>query len=333
MSTEVQVSTWEQLVSALNNNSYPQDAYPVFITLQNDIDMNDVAPTGVGTTTINTNTSSYTKVLDMCGHKIKNLRTSTSNPQPIFTDGTLGASLHIFNGDFVNLVCSGADFINFSHQSGSALTLEKVRIVGFRTGASYLYKQSDSAVKITLDRCYIDFPWYGANSSDYSYVPLVPYINNDPANAKATYCWFHETHGGWEVPYGENNARAMTSFAPLAIDGCYIDGEVKLKKVQNGSSIYYYVYNYTVHPSLSYTASTPNVLDIDWSISGGGTNNSSANTQRINALFKKPVSGVKNQYAISTPNGVPEPIFATAEQMISVEWLRSQGFPVIEPTT
>ena len=189
-------------------------------------------------------------------------------------------------------------------------------------------------------------PWYGAGSSVYDYTSLVkrgtPTGGNIPV---ANYCWFHESYGGWTIinsPDVKKPDVPTTSCCMFAMNGCYINGQVKLPLgyFQNGPSYYSNAHCYVYRANIGsyYTASTPNVIDVDWisDFSGMGYKQYlTCYVLNMNAVFKKSMATTNYNsigWSRSSAGSQPDIILATPEQMGDVEWLRSQGFPIIDPT-
>ena len=341
------VTTWSELVNALRQ-SEPDDI-DIRIYLMNDIDMNDVAPTGVSTTQIQSFGRSM--ILEGNGHCIKNLRTSISSPQPIFSMANYhylpSKALNIQNLDFVNLILAGSDFL-YDSSDYRQVNFTNCRFVGYRTGNSYLINQ---ATKISCTSCYFDMPWYGAGSSAYDYTSIVKRGTPTTDIPTANYCWFHESYGGWIIyspPYGSTTSSPTidyptTQCCMFAMNGCYIDGYMKRPSIINNSDVnalYCEVYRRDI--GNYYTATTPNVIDMMWEFvdkpSGSSFTPSSGIVYVLNmsALFAKtvivPTYQSYTNYYLTPVGSQPNIILATAEQMQDVSWLRAQGFPIIDPT-
>lgn len=341
----INVTTWTQLVNELKRLHVGDE--DVVINLMNDIDMNDGYASGVSTTQIKCFGRSM--ILNGNGHCIRNLRTSISNPQPIFSMADYHYSanipLRISNLDFVNLICAGADFLEES-SSYRYVQLTNCRFVGYRTGNSYLIGQD---AKISCTSCYFDMPWYGAGSSVYDYTSLVKRGEPTTDIPTANYCWFHESYCGWTLSGGSYSISPgvdypTTQCSMFAMNGCYIDGNMKMPYRQKSfevAEIYCEVYRRII--GNYYTASTPNVIDIEWSMSrhpSWGPSSYEAIVLNMNAVFSEKVTYYGNipitpssvSYSRLSQGSQPNIILATPEQMEDVEWLRSQGFPIIDPT-
>ena len=338
------VTTWSELVNALKQ-AQPDDVDTV-INLMNDIDMNEVAPTGVGTNQIKCFGRSM--VLNGNGHYIKNLRTSISNPQPIFSMADYhylaSSSLNILNLDFVNLICAGADFL-FDSSNYRQVNFRNCRFVGYRTGNSYLIHQNK---KITCTSCYFDMPWYGAGSSAYEYTSLIERGTPTEDIPTANFCWFHESYGGWTLTGGSSTTSPPSDYPTtqccmFAMNGCYIDGTMKVPYKQSGSDVYIYCHVYRNAIGSYYTASTPNVIDMEWTSTRHASWTPSAYIAHVldmSAVFSRnvtyygdvPIPPSSIAYSRDAAGSQPDVILATPEQMEDVSWLRAQGFPVIEDT-
>ena len=340
------VTTWSGLVSQLTQ-MHPDDE-TVVINLMNDIDMNDVSPLGVSTTQIKCFGRSM--VLNGNGHCIKNLRTSISNPQPLFSMADYHylqtKALDIRNLDFVNLICAGSDFL-YDSSDYRQVNFTNCRFVGCRTGNAYLINQG---TKITTTSCYFDMPWYGAGSSVYDYTSLVKRSEATTDIPVANYCWFHETYGGWTLSGGSSSTTPgidypTTQCSMFAMSGCYIDGNMKMPYRQKSSDtveIYCEVYRRII--GNYYTASTPNVIDIEWSMSrhpSWGPSSYIMQVLNMNAVFSEklthygdiPIDPSSISGSRISQGSQPNIILATPEQMKDTSWLQSQGFPIIIPTT
>lgn len=358
----VTASSWSGIVSA--NNSFGSDTTNT-IKLTQDIDLNNEYPSGVATLELKHYTGYYgtsrTWVLDGKdattgqNHAIRNLRTSISNPSAIFKqkDDTLSSITVIFrNVDFVNCIVSGGDFFlneYSSHKEYITLVVENCRFVGYRTGNAYLFNQP---LNITCTSCYFDMPWYGAGSSSYDYCALIPNNSNPNSSnlAKANYCWFHESYGGWTIANMEEGQHsncspgssiATTQCARFGMSGCYIDGSMKRPFSWNYSSGWKIGYTYcqVYYSSLAsyFDSSTPNVIDVDWYVDQVSASSVSLRVYALNlsgvqkmSMNAPNFSGV--DYYRSTATNKPNIILATPANMKNVTWLRSQGFPILEDT-
>lgn len=339
------VTTWSDLVYYLAQGR-PDDVDTV-INLMNDIDMNEVAPTGVGTNQIKCFGRSM--VLNGNGHYIKNLRTSISNPQPIFSMANYhylpSKALNIQNLDFVNLICAGADFL-YDSSAYRQVNFSNCRFVGYRTGNSYLINQT---AYVNCTSCYFDMPWYGAGSSAYDYTSLVARgAPTSDAIPTANYCWFHETYGGWTLTGGSSSTSPTigyptTQCSMFAMNGCYIDGVMKVPYKQTSSNVDAYCYVYRSDIGQYYTASTPNVIDMEWrttrhptwtpgSYTGYVLNMNGIFSEKVTYYGDVPISPSTISYTRTSTGSQPNIILATPEQMQDVDWLRAQGFPIIDPT-
>lgn len=334
------VSTWSELVSRLSE-MHPDDV-DTTINLMNDIDMNDVAPLGVSTTQIKCFGRSM--VLNGNGHCIKNLRTSISNPQPLFSMTDYHylptKALNIQNLDFVNLICAGSDFL-YDSSDYRQVNLTNCRFVGCRTGNAYLINQS---TKISCTSCYFDMPWYGAGSSVYDYTSLVKRGTPTTDIPVANYCWFHESYGGWTIRNSESadavrppQEYPVTQCSMFAMNGCYIDGTMKngINYWGTGNDGIFYCYVYRKAIGENYTASTPNVIDMHW-YSDLNAQYVKVRVLNMNGVFKKSFNAGTHdafEYQRIATGSQPNIILATPEQMQNPTWLQSQGFPIIIPTT
>lgn len=334
------VTTWSELVYQLQQG-HPDDVDTV-INLMNDIDMNDGYAGGVSTTQIKCFGRSM--ILNGNGHCIRNLRTSISNPQPIFSMADYHflptTALNIQNLDFVNLICAGSDFL-YDPADFRQVNFTNCRFVGYRTGNSYLINQS---TKISCTSCYFDMPWYGAGSSTYDYTSLVRRGTPTTDIPVANYCWFHESYGGWVITNSESSGGVQppqeyptTQCSMFAMNGCYIDGEMKMPvcywNLKNNGIFYAAVYRKEI--GNYYTAATPNVIDMHWSATMSSVQYTTVRVFNMSAVFKKSYnSGTfpAYEYTRVSIGSQPNIILATPEQMEDVEWLRSQGFPIIDPT-
>lgn len=335
------VTTWSELVYRLSE-SHPDDV-DTTINLMNDIDMNDVSPLGVSTTQIKCFGRSM--VLNGNGHCIKNLRTSISNPQPIFSMADYHylstKALNIRNLDFVNLICAGSDFL-YDSSDYRQVNFTNCRFVGCRTGNAYLINQS---TKISCTSCYFDMPWYGSGSSVYDYTSLVKRSDATTNIPVANYCWFHETYGGWTITNSESadvvrppQEYPVTQCSMFAMNGCYIDGTMKSgmyhwNAARNGL---FYAAVYRKEIGNYYTAATPNVIDMHWSTTMSSVQYTTVKVFNMSAVFKESYnSGTfpAYEYQRVSIGSQPNIILATPEQMQNPIWLQSQGFPIIIPTT
>ena len=354
------ITSWQ----SLHNNlayQYTHGTVPVY-TLTTDIDLNDEYPEGVSTTDIkgfsNYGNVEHTIIIDgkdpTTGaiHKIKNLRTNISNPQPIFnwslTTSYSDATIIFRNIDFVNLILAGGHFYE-SNGYVRQLNFENCRFVGYRTGNTYWVNQQRS---ITCTSCYFDLPWYGAGSSSYDYCALTPTDTNWNSStlSRANYCWFHESYGGWTITNVEGDSHSgcapgssivTTQCARFGMSGCYIDGSMKRPYSWSYSSGWKigYAYCYAYYSSIApyFDSATPNVIDVDWYVDQVSASDVGLRVYDLN------LSGVQKEsmtapnfssvsYYRSTASGKPNIILATPAQMKNVEWLRSQGFPILEDT-
>lgn len=366
----VNVTSWQDI----ENNAHSSDSTQT-LNLLNDIDLNDEYPLGITSVEIYLNIGYYlnsgTWTLNGDNGQggryiIKNLRTSIESPQSIFTNyygmtSNPNAKIVFKNIDFVNLVLSGADFFNnFSNGSSEftgSIEFINCRFVGMRMGAAYLFNKK---TKIKCTSCYFNMPWYGAGSSNYDYISLIPQ-NTDTLDAStlplAYYCWFHESYGGWTLTSAFDAEASVrppyktptTQCSYFGLDGCYIDGEMKVPVNMAWSSYnddYSYISLYVTSTAVAsvYVASTPNVIDIHWIAynnwsSINRTHHAHCQVINQNGLFNKNFTHTGNNsprdttYTRNSAGSQPNIILATPEEMQDVTWLQNQGFPIIDPTT
>lgn len=346
MATTVEVSTWAELSAACQPSSIV--TFPYTIKLLNDIDMNDGYSQGVNQYIYSNLYGTATYIIDGDGHTIRNLRNPITGGDVFKTDYGTNVTYKFQNIDFVNLILSGGHFLNLYPQSDGTgrmnIVIENCRFVGYRTGNSYLINQS---TKISCTSCYFDVPWYGAGLSIYDYTSLVKRGEPTTDIPTANYCWFHESYCGWTITNSSSSADVKpdvptTSCCMFAMNGCYIDGQVKLglKYYQNGPSYNNTARCYVYREAIGsyYTASTPNVIDVDWISDFSGmsySQNLTCYALNMNAVFKKSMTTTNYRsidWSRTSVGSQPNIILATPEQMGDVEWLRSQGFPIIDPT-
>lgn len=329
------VSTLAELITAMNG----VNSNPVTINLTQDINAGAESPTGVANLPICFYLgSSYT--INGNGHKIINLRTTISNPQPIFNfneafPGDTSRHIYFKNIDFVNLILGGNTLLK-NTRSGykfSSVNFSNCRFVGQRTGEAYIVNQN---INVNLESCYFDMPWLAANDTTYTCTSLIPKLTEATENrATAYYCRFKETYGGWVVPRGgSDNPKYMLSCSYMDLHGCRIEGSMKADYSRtNGPSTY--VDLYVLSPYNDYEASTPNVVDMYWDIVYANT---PANffMPKIAGVFNKNTSKVSSYGWGVYADGVstrPSPIGATPDEMKNATWLSNQGFPIIIPSS
>ena len=337
------VSSWQEIMSAICDSAQVAKE----ILLDSDIDLNDEYPEGVPSVAL----YCYKDVtLNLQGHTIKNLRTRISNPVPIIyntSDSGIWSDTKfiIKNGDFVNLILAGAAFISIINYYNNTIVLENVRFVGYRTGNAYFIDGRDKYIEAAS--CYFDMPWYGAGSSTYAYTSLIKRGTPTANIPTANFCWFHESYGGWTITNQVSTSVATSpdrtypilSCSMFAMSGCYIDGTmyVACHTPRNNTSddrqVTFIIYREDI--GNYYTASTPNVIDVQWKITAGAGLYYVVYVENMNAVFNKTLdtssAGTANWNRRSVASQ-PNIILATPEQMQDISWLRAQGFPIIEDT-
>lgn len=344
MATTVEVSTWAELSAACHPSGTV--SFPYTIKLLNDIDMNDGYSQGVSQYIYSEYSGSAAYIIDGDGHTIRNLRNPITGGHIFYTDYGHDVTYKFQNIDFVNLILSGGHFLNLYPQSSGAgrmgIVMENCRFVGYRTGNSYLINQYDN---ITCTSCYFDMPWYGAGSSVYDYTSLV-YRGTPTTNIPtANYCWFHESYGGWTLSSASGSSSPIPDYSTtqccmFAMNGCYIDGTMKRPVVytNGGTTATMTCYVYRRDIGSYYTASTPNVVDMHWFCSNLWTTVRTFEpcALNMNGVFSEQAEILDNPitptYYRTSTGSQPDVILATPEQMEDVDWLRAQGFPIIDPT-
>ena len=325
------VSTLAELITAMNG----VNSNPVTINLTQDINVGAESPTGVANIPIYFYSgSSYT--INGNGHKIINLRTTISNPQPIFNfnesfPGDTSRHIYFKNIDFVNLVLGGNSLLK-NTRSGyqfSSVNFSRCRFVGQRTGDAYIVNQN---ANVNLTSCYFDMPWYAPNSSSRDWTSLIPKIKASMSSGrpKAYYCRFKETYGGWNIPDWDSGIYSL-SCSYFDLHGCYIGGSMKIRRSRTNGP-YSFADALVLSQYNDYTADTPNVVDMYWELLGDNPDNICM--PGIAGVFNKSSNKPSIGWGIYNSTSYrPNPIGATPEQMKNATWLSNQGFPIILPSS
>ena len=337
----VEVSTWPQLKTELQSSHD--------VKLMADIDMNEAAPNGDYVTLEGSVT------IDGNHHVIKNLRTTVSSPKPIFLCHYPGTrSLTIKDLDFQNLILAGNSLVgsDSSYNSYPSPTqINGCRFVGSRSGAAYLLAYNSG---ITLNNCYFNLPWQGSGQSNLSYTSLIP-KSTENVSAIANYCWFREKYTGWIYnstmgtyypdASSANERIPSFSFSMFKLNGCYIDGSMKIPAgydvINSGRKYVYYCELILKAVNNAYTPSAQNVFDCDLIADIGGTS-LTENTIRTcgwSGVIKKNAhtpGGVEvSSYTFpsgSTMGGSTTPIFESPADMKNAAELANDGFDIIVPS-
>ena len=339
-----EVSTWDGLATAISGFADGD-----IIKLTADIDLNREYPSGVASCDITQSSAgTYTLTIDGDGHKIRNLRTSITDPHSIFMKNSNAFTLEIIlqNIDFVNLILSGASLIYVQGSDGDSVVCNDCRFVGSRSGSSYLIYKNRNVV---LNRCYFNIPWQGLNLSTRQYISLIP-PQIAATTTYANYCWFHEHYTGWVMPeywdwdptYSDADSVFFT-FSFMKISGCYIDGDavatrVGISRTPTDCTIKFI----TTSNANSYTAASQNVVDCSVNFINVAPNYSRVYIGNLGGLYKEDVlfSGQQSTSSITYSNGTQYngcsttasfPIKATPEQMKDATWLYNNGFAIIVP--
>lgn len=334
-----EVSTWDGLATAISGFADGD-----IIKLTADIDLNREYPAGVASCDITQSSAgTYTLTIDGDGHKIRNLRTSITDPHSIFMKNTdtFSITLTLQNIDFVNLILSGASLIYVNGSNDDSVVCNNCRFVGKRT-AGYLINRNRN---VLVNSCYFDVPWQGQGLSTRQYISLIPW-SGDATTAYANYCWFHEHYTGWTLPdgwdWGWTYDSEYFSFSYFKINGCYIDGDsvCTCYKISN-SKLNNCIKILSKANVSSYNPASQNVLDCDIVVMNG-INSATIEVGNLCGLLKK---GARNSSpsapAITTYNNCTQslivdttkayPLKATPEQMKDATWLYNNGFDIIVP--
>lgn len=334
-----EVSTWGELANAINGFANGD-----VIKLKSDIDLNKEFPLGVESCNITQSSSgSYTLTIDGDGHKIRNLRTSISDPHSILMKNTdtFSITLTLQNIDFVNLILSGAALIYVNGSNDDAVVCNNCRFVGNRT-AGYLINRNRN---VLVNSCYFDMPWQGGGLTTRQYISLIPW-STEATTAYANYCWFHEHYTGWVMPqgwdWGWTTDSTYFSFSYFKINGCYIDGDSVCTRYKISNTDISNCLKILAKANVSsYAPASQNVLDCDIVVMNGMSNNTIEIANMCGLMKKSVVNSSSSAPSITTYNNCtqslivdtskPYPLKATPEQMKDATWLYNNGFDIIVP--
>lgn len=360
MATTVEVSTWAELVAAVTTAAESVAWQDTTVKLIADIDLNDTDATGV---CCQTNFGAYAIVGATTGividggyidsetgkqksHVIKNARTDTSNPRPIFylNDGLVsdryGKYITFKNLDFQNLILSTQPFVWFRTDNittgGYGVRLENCRFCGNR-GNTYLFFSNNN---LTCENCYFDMPWNGAGQSNLAYTSLIPKDNTNATGAVANYCRFTESYGNWtwadDLTY--ESADRYFSCSYFKMSGCRIEGDAQICGVTDSNDKGAYYMPIICKGNASYVPATQNVFDVSLVAVRNSATYDTDNVlySSFNGVVKKDVKYNGAAVTTFTDNRVnfdggtyTAPILATPEQMKDAPYLNSQGFDII----
>ena len=309
----IEVSTWAQLVSAIDSASAGDT-----IKLIADIDCNREIPEGV-TSSISSMESytidgSYEEDGVTKNHEIRNLRTATTSPVTIFAidDG----SWTIKNIDFLNLILDKPLITLRSYSTARTSTIRNCRFTGKRTDYLFAKYENNGMTTINMYSSYINLPYYGTS------------------NDKASLCDFYSSGTKYFRSY-MNNCRIIESFndtytpntviyggiSNSNLNGCRVEGTLIGSTVWDGN---YQNINITRN---AYTPTMQNVLECDVYITVTSTITPKLNIAPL-GVVKVPVyykDGTQVTLA-TVSSGI---IAATESQMQDTSWLIQQGFDVV----
>lgn len=300
----VEVSTWSDFVAAVTVAGNT-------VKLTRDIDCNDEIPFGV------TSPVTLASDIDGQGYKIRNLRSSVTNPVDIFrTSGSSGGTRTISNVDFVNIIVTGNNnYFLKSNFNDSQLKVNNCRFVGRRQyyfispfGGGY---QSYA----TFTSCYFHIPYYGStaeyrclfNGGNYDY------------KLNMYFCRINEAFVDGNTP----SASYFSCVRNAQLTGCRLEGINVLpasSSTLSGAGAY------------NYASNMQNVFDWDLrAITDVSANTYTFNTGR--GIVRKSVRNFSDPSIIYTPtvNGGTNVIPCTDAEMIDPAALYAKGFDIIVP--
>lgn len=336
--TTFEVSTWEELVSAIQASITAGDTHNILLTA--DIDCNYSVPLGVSSTIyFGYSSDQYTwanKIVDGQGHIIRNLRTSITSPTPIFSilRPYYGRTRAYWkNIDFINLCLDSYLFVWGENGQGSSpgyyyMNFENCRFVGRRS--TRLMKASHTSASTDISGCFFNVYYIpkvlSTNGSNNSY------MQNDYSDSTITaqFCWFHETYNGWAT------SSTVASCYDFRMNGCYVDGTIRAQETTssgNKTSTFNINVNNTAG---AYTPTIQNVIDCILSC------DSIDSTAASNTITVKPPNGLLKNYILRNGSSTPvnydsitntATIVATPAQMEDAQALYDLGFDIIVPET
>lgn len=226
------------------------------VSLANDIDFYDDYPNGIEGFDIGANGAS----IYGNGYTIKNLRTKSSNPTPIFYSSS-DVAVVLEDVNFLNLVIQGTHFISIPNGTVNnddyPVVITNCKFAGQRSGASFFI----NCTHVKLSRCTINMPWFGLQATSYEYISLVPWTAagaNSTTDYLADSCRFMEHYGGW-IPFSCDYriARKKSHWGSYLFkkSGCRIEGDMTLDNP-------YIDLMYHTN-ALKYTAPYMNVFDVE----------------------------------------------------------------------
>ena len=298
---DISVASWTQLVEAIGECTSEEFDK---ITITNTIDCAEEIPEGVETTITIPSKTTIVGNYDLHGvmkhRRIKNLRTHTEAPVPIFTFG--GTQIHFIGIDFEDMVLDRP----LIYKDGRlASSLVQCRFSGQRTDCLFNITGLGSKTFV-LKSCYFDVP-ATAGVTDVAKIPLT----STPLVApQAIFCRFHENYNGWSL---DNPYALSTKW--MKMSGCYLDGTYVCSNAASITEYYEYaskVQN-AINWNLKTTAEQNTVIDIKapkgiWNCSIRG--------------YENPVSYLYNN--INSGTSLPE----LGVDMINVPKLAGDGFDI-----
>lgn len=337
MATTVNVSTWSELVDAIQAD-YGSETQ-VNINITTDIDCNYEIPLGVETSIPPGSSQSRYMIISGAyvedgvtkNHIIRNLRTHITNPVPIFMGPTGTASsselprFQWHNVDFINLVLDEAFYTQDGNSYYGYLGFYNCRFVGRRTVYFFYHIDGYDYLQVDLNSCFFNVQYIPSSSSaNSSRNALINTANN--TYIQAYFCWFRETYNGWTVYTGSGYTNVASTYRAYMV-GCYSDGEL----VSAGTS------GFSVTDRNNYSSTIQNVIDIDFKLIDRDISDTRTFSIYVPAgIYKNYYTKYgddsvvyDNQYAIKNGDyAIPE----SPSDMKNPAKLYADGFNIIVPT-
>lgn len=316
----IEVSTWAQLVAAINAMRQGD-----IIKLVADIDCNDEIPEGV-TSTINRTAAyfkldgEYTENGVTKRHVIKNLKNNSVTIFKIITD-MYTDNMTIKGIDFINLMLSAPLLESYNNASGNNnnILIQNCRFTGKRTDHLIKVSRESTSCKSTFNfqRCYCNIPYNGNALNKLPLISLyadgIGYMSN---------CRIRETFINTYTPSSTDGDTTCSVFN-MRLSGCRVEGEVVSGKYPRYHS------DATMN---GYTPGSQNVYDVDFKLTND--TDTSVPLYAFKGVVKVPIRKKDDKsttYTISSAStGV---IQATESQMQDTDWLIQQGFDIVPSNT
>jgi len=272
------------------------------------------------------------------GHQIINLTNAIGTTGGIFMTNSLNTTtVELRDVDFVNLVLNNAALV-YCQNASDELTVYNCGFEGKRYGTSYLFDVPSAH----FTGCFFDIPWIGTGQNPQKYTSLVtnPTSSSASTNYEAEYCWFREHYTNWNVTtWSYTNINSTTnstlwSFFFIKLNGCYIDGDMKISVDTHSSWATRIPIDLVHHPNrTTYTPTKMSVFDVNVLCAGTRTNADYGSWfgLYVNKLYNENSESLTfygRAYDCNTGAGYPYPIIATEEEAESESWLRQNGFAI-----